>query len=78
MKYFLPFFLVLFGLFLIVGTICKLQFLVDPPTDESQGSSFTFIKKYFGKKALIVINYLFGALSIVVGFIFIYQDFLAK
>ena len=69
MRYYFLFGLILLGLFLIIGTIFNLQSLVDPPTDWSQSSSFAFIKKYFGKKVLIVSNYVFGVISIIAGII---------
>ena len=78
MKYYLPLVFILLGLILIVGTICNLHFLVDPPEERFSSSTFAFVKKYFGKKVLIAHNYFFGVLSLIVGLIMIYKFFMTK
>lgn len=55
------------GIFEIVGTWQRRASYVSPPEDWDSFCSRSFIKKHFGQKVLIIYNYCFGVLCILLG-----------
>ncbi len=55
------------GTFHVIGTWQKWPFFVSPPEDWWCFYSLSFIKRIFGQKGLIIFNYSFGILCILLG-----------
>ena len=62
-----------FAYILIIGTIKKWEFIVDPPEELWLFYSNAALKKFFGKEVLIPINYFFGAMALCMGVLGIYK-----
>jgi hypothetical protein len=65
------------GILLIVGTLMKWKILTDPPEALSDWYSYSWIKKNWGKKYLIPINYGIGAIFLAIS-IFSFIQLLTK
>ncbi len=57
------------GLLIIYGTYKKWKWIVDPSAKYSNADSQVIIKKWFGKKFLIVYSYIVGFAFFLFGFI---------
>jgi hypothetical protein len=58
-------FFVAAGLALILGSVKRWKWLVDPPTEYWPFYSHSFLKKFFGQEALLPFNYLLGIVLII-------------
>ena len=58
-------FFILAGLFLILGSVKRWKWLVDPPAEYWPFYSHSFLKKCLRPEGLLVFNYLLGILLIV-------------
>ncbi len=61
------------GLLLIIGTIFKWRFLVDPPEEWAAIYSHSKLNKWFGSEFLIVFNYILGILLILFTSFFLWK-----
>ncbi len=55
------------GIFFILGTFKEWSFFVDPPADLWACYSLSLIKKLLGNTGLLIFNYVFGFLCVVLG-----------
>ena len=59
------------GSLMIIGTIFKWKFLVDPPEELAAVYSHSRLKKWFGTEFLIFFNYFLGTLFILIALFFL-------
>jgi hypothetical protein len=60
----------LVGILLILGTVLKWKFLVDPPEEWAPYYSHSKLKKMFGSGFLVGFNYIVGAMLMLLSLIF--------
>lgn len=58
------------GIVLLMGIIFKWKFLIDPPVKWASLYSYAWIKKKFGKEALLSVNWLVSIGIIIFGFFY--------
>lgn len=73
-----PFVIIVLGVFLVIGTILRWNFLVDPPEEWAWIYSHSAIKKHFGSDFLVGYNYVIGVALMVLGLYFFYAAITGK
>mgnify|MGYP007126105258 CR=1 FL=1 len=61
------------GLLLIVGTVFRWKFLVDPPEEWAGVYSHARLNKWFGTEFLIAFNYILGTLFVLFTLFFLWK-----
>jgi hypothetical protein len=65
--------LLVFGLVLILGEFRRWSWLIDPPNDWWPYYSQATIKRFCGKKVLLIYTYVLGAIFVIVSAIGLYR-----
>lgn len=65
---------VVIGFLLVVGTLLKWNILINPPEEWSSFYSLSKLKKMFGKRFLILFNYIVGLGLIILGMYFFISE----